>query len=223
MAMLDSLLSQLGGGGIGQLASLLGEDVGATGNAVQAALPAMLSSLAQNAQQPGGADALLGALGKHDGSLLDNLTGALGGDGIDTDDGSKIVGHMFGGNQESVAQNIAGASGLNIGSVMKLLPVLAPLLMGLLGRHQRANNADAGGLSSLLQDEAGSGGDTSTRDGAGGMLGGLTGMLDKNKDGSVVDDLVGMATGGGSGGARSGAGGVGGMLSKILGGLFKKR
>ena len=46
-------------------------------------------------------------------------------------------------------------------------------------------------------------------------------MLDQNKDGSVVDDLTRMATGGGSAGGSS-VGGAGGLLSKLMGMLRRK-
>lgn len=223
-SMLDSLMSQVGGGDMaGKLAGMLGGgDAGQVQSAISAALPAMFGGLARNAQQPGGADALAAALDRHDGSLLDGLDGKV--DQIDPADGSKIVSHMFGGQKDQVAQQIAGSSGLDLGMVTKLLPMLAPLVMGMLGGAKKSGGLDAGSLAGMLAGE---------KKAAGGMpgLGGLMDMFDKDNDGNPLNDLAGMLGGGGAGGAAGamagamggGKSGGGGMLGKILGGLFKKR
>jgi hypothetical protein len=223
-SMLDSLLSQVGGNDIaGKLAGMLGGgDAGQVQKAVSAALPAMFGGLARNASQPGGADALDAALDRHDGSLLDGFDGKV--DQIDTADGAKIVNHMFGKQQGDVAQQIAGNSGLDLGMVTKLLPMLAPLVMGMLGGAKKSGGLNAGNLAEMLAGE---------KKAAGGMagLGGLMGMFDRDGDGNPLNDLAGMlGGGGGGGGAMAGAlgggggrSGGGGMLGKILGGLFKRR
>ena len=225
-SMLETLMSQVGDGDMaGKLAGMLGGgDAGQVQSAIGAALPAMFGGLARNAQQPGGAEALASALDRHDGSLLDGLDGKV--DQIDAADGSKIVGHMFGGQKDQVAQQIAGSSGLDLGMVAKLLPMLAPLVMGMLGGAKKSGGLDAGGLAGMLA------GEKKTASGMGG-LGGLMDMFDKDNDGNPLNDLAGMlggASGGGGGAAGAMAGamggaksGGGGMLGKILGGLFKKR
>ena len=58
----------------------LGTDEAATQNALAAALPALLGALSRSGTSPEGAQSLLGALDRdHDGSILDDLLGALGG------------------------------------------------------------------------------------------------------------------------------------------------
>ena len=209
-SMLDSLLSQLGGDSLGGLAGILGADNDATGSAVSAALPAMMAALANNAGQDGGADALLGALDNHDGSALDQASAGQF-DAIDTEDGSKIVNHMFGSRKDEVASNISKHSGLDLGSVMKLLPVLAPLLMGMLGKMKQSQGLSADGLSSMLDGEKQ---EAKAKPG----LGGLLGMLDFDKDGNPLNDLMGLAGKVAGGGTSSG----GGMLGKLMG-MFRKR
>ena len=71
-----------------QLAQQLGVDEQTARQAAQQALPAMLSGMQANAQDPAGAASLSEALGQHDDNLLD---GGIDFSQIDTADGDKIV------------------------------------------------------------------------------------------------------------------------------------
>jgi len=154
---------------------------------VSTALPALLGALKNNAGSGDGAQGILNALGsKHDGSILDNLSGFLGND--DTSDGNGILGHMLGNQRGGLEQAISGKTGVSSGTVSKILAMLAPIVMGYLGKQSRNNNvSDGGGLSDML----------------GGMLGGkadggniLGGLLDQNGDGKLgVDDVGGLLGG----------------------------
>lgn len=77
-SILDMVQQQLGGQGINQISQQIGADPGATQSAIQMALPMLVGGLAQNAAQPGGADALHAALDAHHGTL-DSLSGLPGG------------------------------------------------------------------------------------------------------------------------------------------------
>lgn len=152
---------------------------------VSTALPALLGALQNNASS-GGAQGILNAIGsKHDGSILDNLSGFFGND--DTSDGNGILGHVLGNKQVAVEQAISGKTGVSSGTVSKILAMLAPIVMGYLGKQSRNSNvSDGGGLSDML----------------GGMLGGqsggniLGGLLDQNGDGKLgVDDVGGLLGG----------------------------
>lgn len=153
---------------------------------VSSALPALLGALQNNASSGNGAAGILNAIGsKHDGSILDNLSGFLGNN--DTSDGNGILGHLLGNKRGALEQAISGKTGVSSGTVSKILAMLAPIVMGYLGKQSRNNNvSDGGGLSDLL----------------GGMLGGqsggdvLGGLLDQNGDGKLgVDDVGGLLGG----------------------------
>ncbi|MGH1488221.1 MAG: DUF937 domain-containing protein [Acidimicrobiales bacterium] len=185
--LVDGILGQLGPAGMAQIAKSLGADEGAVGSAVGAALPAIIAGMANNARQPSGAESLANALNDHSPSIFDSLGGLLGGGGAA--DGAKILGHVLGGRQPSVAENLAGQSGLDVGMIMKLLPILAPLVMGYLSKQKQEQGLDAGGLGAVLgqerkQVEAQKPG-----------LGGLASILDADGDGSIVDDILGKLTG----------------------------
>jgi hypothetical protein len=178
---------------------MIGGDGDGTQKAISAALPALMGGLAKNASKPEGRDALLSALDRHDGSNLQQ-----GVSGVDTTDGAKILGHVFGARQTGVEQEISKQSGLDLGSVAKLLPVLAPMVMGMLGQKKSQGGLDAGSLAGMLGSE---------RDGAAKSnpgLGGLLGMLDSDGDGFDLDDVTKLA-------GKGGKGGLGGLLGKLLG------
>ena len=72
---------------------------------------------------------------------------------------------------------------------MKLLMLLAPLVLGALGRAQRQKKLDSGGISDILGNERRR--VEQTQPGNRGLLD----MLDRDGDGSIMDDIAGMAGG----------------------------
>ena len=188
--ILDLLASNLGGSQVDQIAQTIGADRQKTQTAIGAALPAILTGLNRNTNSTEGAHNLARTLEKnHDGSLLDNLGGFLQGQvsGKQTD-GSGILGHVLGGQRQQVEQGVAQASGLDMGQIAKLLPLLAPIVMAALGRQKRQAGLDGGALSGMLGQEA-----TRARQAApSGALGALTGFLDRDGDGSIQDDIAGQ-------------------------------
>jgi len=185
---LQGLLSQaLNGNAINQLSQTLGTDEGTTSSAVQAALPMMLGALARNSTTPEGASSLLGALDRdHDGSVLDDVAGLLTNPGAGSGDG--ILAHIFGDKRTAIENGVSRVSGLDAGSVAKLLPMLAPIVMGALGRTHQQHGLDAGALSGLLGGQAEQLGTAASP-----MLGMVSQLLDSNNDGSALDDVVKLA------------------------------
>ena len=183
--ILDGVMQQLNGGSLQKVSNALGTDDATAGNAVNAALPLLLAALARNASNPDGANALAGALDRdHDGSALDNLPATL--DGAQAGMGQKILGHILGGKQTNVAQSLGAATGLDTKRATQLMVMLAPMVLAYLGRAKREKGLDAGGLGSVL---------TRERENMGAKhpgMGGLISMLDRDGDGSVVDDVGGM-------------------------------
>lgn len=188
--ILDLLAQNIGGDNVDQLAGAIGADPGKTQRAVSAALPAMLTALNRNTNTTEGAKGLAQALERdHDGSLLDNLGGFLQGQMAGKQaDGGGILGHVLGGQRQQVEQGVAQASGLDMSQVAKLLPLLAPIVMAALGKRKRQASLDAGGLSGMLGQEA----QRARQAAPNGVLGALTGFLDKDGDGSVQDDIAGQ-------------------------------
>lgn len=181
---LEALLGLLQGQDLGNLAKQVGGNDENTRNGVMAALPALLGALNQNTNTQEGAQALNNALEQHDGSVLNNLGGYL--QNPDLKDGAGILNHLFGNNTQNVANAVSQSSGLDAQGSMKMLQTLAPLVLGALGQQKKANNLDAQGLSNLTSNLA------ANFAGEGGIMNTITNMLDSNKDGNVVDDVMGM-------------------------------
>lgn len=185
--MIDVLMEQLSGQDLGGLLGAAGGQVdrAKADKALGSGLGAILGGLAKNASKADGADAIVGALQRdHDGSVLDHLGGLLG--SSDHTDGSKILGHVFGDKRGQVEQQIAKDSGLDAGAIAELLPMLAPVVMGFLGKKTREEGLTGSSLASLLSQETATAGRKLPD------LGGLTKLLDRDGDGDVMDDLGGL-------------------------------
>ncbi len=169
----------------GQIASKTGLDPQMTQKVVNMGLPAIMGALNKNSDDPQGAQGLSSALDNHDGSILDNLSSALGDNAQSTQtDGAKILGHILGNKQENINSQISNDSGIDTGKVMQILSLLAPIVMGYLGKQKTESNLDASGISSLLTNQ--------TK--AAGFLDNplVKGFIDKDGDGNVMNDLMGM-------------------------------
>lgn len=199
MNITDLLQSQLSGAVLSQLTQKIGAgDQQKTAAATSGIMNILLGAMAQNAAKPGGADALSKALDRdHDGSIMGNLMEMLSGQmqpsNPKTVNGEGILGHILGKRQPAAVEAVSKSSGLNANQVATLMSTLAPIIMGALGQAKKQNNLDADGLSGML----------------GGLLSGMTAggsskkqvdpkmaiinaFLDKNKDGSIADDLMRM-------------------------------
>lgn len=194
----DLLGPQQGSEAVDQISQQVGAEPSMVNSAIQAALPAILGGLANNASDPQGAQSLDRALEQdHDGGILGNL-GGLGGLIFDQStptprqaDAGGILGHILGGGQGQVAQDVSQKSGLPVGQVAQILMMLAPIVMGYLGQQKRQQGVGADGLGGLLggllggQSQAASSGNP--------MMDMASSMLDRDGDGSSLDDIASMA------------------------------
>ncbi|MCM3901351.1 MAG: DUF937 domain-containing protein [Pyrinomonadaceae bacterium] len=184
-AISQIITQQLAGSASQQIASRLGVSESTANMAVQVAVPLILAALARNATQPEGAQALHQAVANdHDGSILDNLMGYLG--NPESANGAGILGHVLGGQRGAVESNLAQATGLDQGSAGSLMELVAPLVMGAVGRTQQQSGLDSSGLAQYL-------GEQQQQTAAPGMMGMLGSLLDSNQDGNVTDDLARIA------------------------------
>ena len=182
-SVLKAMLGQVTGDSIGKMAAQTGADEGKTQELVQLALPLMLGALNKNASKPDGAQALNKALENHDGGILSDVVGAVQDQAVQQD-GANILGHMFNGNQEKMADGLSQKTGLDTATVLKILAMVAPLVLAYLGKKKSSDGLDAGALAGMLSSEASDGGIMDN------PL--VKGLLDKDGDGSVIDDVMGM-------------------------------
>ncbi len=198
-SILENLRNELSPAAIDQISQQLGADPAAVSKATTLALPVLLGGLSRNASNPQGAAALDQALNAHDGSILGNLGGMLGGGGggglggmlggAGGGIGGAILGHIFGAKRGPVEQGVGKASGLDAQQVGQLLMMLAPIVMGVLGRMKQRGGINAQQLPQVLE-QGRSEAELQAPESSG-----LSAILDRNNDGNVVDDIARMGAG----------------------------
>jgi hypothetical protein len=186
MSLLDMLQQRLGSQAVNQISSKIGADPGTTGNAIDAALPLLLTAAARKATQGQESESFHTAVSRdHDGGILDDVPGYL--NQAESGPGAGVLGHLLGGRQQSVQTGLSQTTGLDAGKTGQLLTMLAPLVMGAVGRTKRENQLDDRGVTTLLTGEQ-----ERLKESAPGVMGALSRFLDHDNDGSVMDDVGGM-------------------------------
>ncbi|HPG05929.1 MAG TPA: DUF937 domain-containing protein [Saprospiraceae bacterium] len=176
--LLDTISKQLGGA-----------DTNQTQVAAHSALSAITSAIARNAATPTGATSLVSALDRdHDGSILDDLAGFLSGNRQPANtamlNGSGILNHVLGNNQSNVVDMITKMSGMDKSKAGSLLAMLAPLVMGALGKARNQQGLGVGDLTNLLRNTV----QTEAQQNQHASL--INRFLDQDGDGSIMDDLA---------------------------------
>lgn len=188
---MDMITQQMGSGMMQEIASKLGGDSDGIKRASAAAIPMILAALKRNASSREGAESLASALDKKHsgGGILDNLGGLLGGSSMQ--DGSKILGHVFGNKQNNMAQQLGKATGIGGKGAGDLMSMLAPMVMGALGKAKQQGNIGVGGLQDLLNQEH-----QTIQKRQPKQLGMIEGMLDSDGDGDVdMGDILKAGSG----------------------------
>ena len=137
---------------IGRIATALGLDRNFLQSGISAAVPALLAGLSSAAEKPGGAAKLVDAV-KQQSGVLDNFAKTIGSGGQSSliDTGSRLLTSLLGGpDQSALAGAVAKFSGLSQNASGSLLGMLAPIVMGTIGKHIGARNLDANSLASLF-------------------------------------------------------------------------
>lgn len=157
---------------------------------------ALIGSLLGGAGGGAGAGAGGGAAGQLLGALGGLLGGGAGGQAAGrprdpVSDGLGILGHVLGGAQPRAASGVARAGGIDAGSAMQLLAMLAPLVMSALGRNAQRGGLDPQGLAGMLGGDVQrlGGGAPAARDP-------VSALLDADGDGDVdAADLLARGAG----------------------------
>ena len=183
MSLLETIISANGGALVKQLADSNGVDPDAALNILAKLVPGLTQQMKANTAEPKGLESLMKALqaGNHQ-RYLEEETEAFTPQAVQ--DGNAILGHLLGSKDRSRALAAAAAAETGVGDsiIKKMLPQIAAMVMGAMSTQTRSSG---GALDNLL-----------------GMLGGgqqqqamgmLASFLDRDNDGSVIDDVMGMA------------------------------
>ncbi len=186
-SLLTGVLSKLGEQGIEKIAGGAGVDPELAKKILSQAGPLLTGKMAQNAETAEGRASLETALENHDGSVFDRVDDVVNPE-IDTK-GPKILEHILG-NKEvlgKLSEVLGSQNGIKSEDVTKILEMGAPLILGQLGAQKKDLGLDSGGLFDLLKSEK------EKMEGDSFLMGIAKNFLDANKDGSIVDDVLGMA------------------------------
>ncbi len=136
---------------IGKMASVSGLDRGTTQSAVGACVPAILGSLADLAAKPGGARQLADMIEEQPSGMLSNLPQTIGTSAMSAEKGGGMLSSLLGGGVlNTLVSTLSRFVGVGEGSTRTLMGLLAPVVLGVLGREQRAAGLETGGLARLL-------------------------------------------------------------------------
>jgi hypothetical protein len=178
MNILDVIMNAQGGEAVRQLGSQFGLGEQETATALGALVPALAAGFQRNLQDQGGMGSLLDALsaGNHK-RYIDHPE--ILGDPAAVADGNGILGHVLGSKDVSraVARQAAERTGLSPDLLKQILPLVAAMMMGAFAR-QSAGARSAGPAGRETE--------------GGGLMDMLGPLLDRNRDGSVVDDMAGI-------------------------------
>ena len=176
MDLLNALKGAAGSGALEKLGGQFGLDTTDVEKVLGQVVPALGGGLKRNTASAGGLESLLGALqkGSHqryveDPALATSATGVA--------EGNNILGHILG--SKDVSRNVAAKASANTGVspdlIKQMLPMVATMLMGTLSKQ-----TDGGRQAQALS-------------GGGDLEGMLGSMLDRDGDGSAMDDVLDMA------------------------------
>ncbi len=200
---MDLLKGNLSDDFVSQLSNQIGADEDQTEAAATGVMSTLVSALARNASTEQGASALSNALDRdHDGGILNDIFGMLTGNNQPqnprTVNGAGILNHILGDRQSGAIDMISKLSGLDQSKTGNLMTMLAPVIMGALGKAKQSNGLDAAGIASLLS------GTVSQNQQNNPQMGFIGKFLDSDGDGSYMDDVANIGL-------------------KLLGGFFNRK
>ena len=135
-SLLGTLLSSDSVSGVSKATKTDNNEVASVLNA---ALPMLLKGAKKQSEDKDTAESFATALLSHGKKDTSNLSSFL--KNVDLDDGSKIIGHLLGKDDDSV-KKIAKSSGVSTKKTSDILSAAAPLLMSLLGQESASKKSD---------------------------------------------------------------------------------
>ena len=218
-----SLIDLITGNAGNQVATQAENKFGISKNQIIALLavasPLVISYLRKKSQEdPNEAEDLNNALDKdHDGSILDNPSQVE----ARQQEGGSILDHIFGGQKATVENQLSQNTGISMDKIGPILAMLAPVIMGYIGKQKQSNGVTSGGgLGDLLggilggaQSQAQAEPSNPLND----ILGSVLGGSQANNSGNPLNEILGSVLGG-SNQQQQSQGGLGGLLGSILGG-----
>lgn len=190
---IDEFMSSMGPELSRQLSSQLGIDENTAAQIIPRVAPLILGGLKRQKDERGGAPRVDQILNKYgDPAVLDHISDLFANKAQEANPDPRLGG-LLGDSGVKATQVMSQQYKLNQSTASRLIPMLAPVILGFLTRKRDQGGAGSSGIASLL---------------------------DHDGDGSVLDDVAGFLMQGMAGGGRRRQGGA---LGSLLGGLLGKR
>jgi hypothetical protein len=152
-SMLGSLMNSLSGDNLSMLGKLVGTDSNGAKSILGTVVPLLTGAMAKTATQPGGANALMKMLGEGQfESIADNIGGYLR--NPDVSGGTDIVNTLLGSQRGAMTDMIARKTGFSTDVIGRVLTLIAPVVMGFVGKMMRQQNMDASTLTAFLGEQS---------------------------------------------------------------------
>ncbi len=181
------------------------------------AAPLIISYLSKKSQSAGEAESLNAALDKdHDGSILNDVSQAE----TRQSEGNSILTHIFGGEKQNVENQLSQKTGISIDKIGPVLSMLAPIIMGYIGKEKQQSNVGAGGLGGLLESILGNASSQTQNEPSNPLndiIGSVLGGGQSNSSSNPINDILGSVLGNNNDQKKDG-GGLGSILGNIFGG-----
>lgn len=192
---IEDLMGSLGPDVAQNLSSTLGLDPNTASQILPQVAPMILGGLKRQMEQRGGAPRVDHILNKYgSASVLDDIGGLFGMQAQNQNPDPRLGG-LLGDSGMQAANILSQNLNLDKNTAMKIIPMLAPIILGFLTQRR-----DTGGMGSQ----------------------GIAALIDQNGDGNILDDVAGFLMRGMSGShgtqSQSGGGLLGSLLGAVLGG-----
>ncbi|MCF8383551.1 MAG: DUF937 domain-containing protein [Chlorobium sp.] len=158
--LLDLVTKELSGENIGKISAFLGESSSGVTSSIGPAAASVMAGLMSKTSAHDGAQDIFSRInsGGYTDDFLKRFSGMLAGKS-GTDElikaGSDLLSFLFGSKLGNLEAVVSSATGLAKGSSSSLLAMLAPLIMGILGKQAADENLDSAGVVNLLDSQKG--------------------------------------------------------------------
>jgi len=196
---IEELLGAVGPEVTKNLSATLGLDKNTASQILPQVAPMILGGLKRQMEQRGGAPRVDHILNKYgNAGVLDDI-GGLFGMHAQNQNADPRLGGLLGDSGVNAAGLLSQQFNLDKNTAMKIIPMLAPIILGFLTQRRDAGSTGSQGIAALI---------------------------DQDGDGNILDDVAGffMRGLGGAPGSQQGSGDVlGGLLGAVLGGGGNRR
>jgi hypothetical protein len=173
-----------------QMAANTGLDQGSVQQLIPKLAPLIISGLKKQKDEQGGDARVDHILIKYgDPSVLNNIKDLISTKTHDSSADANLGGLLGASGGVQAAQTLGKSLNIDASKIIKMIPALAPLILGALSKKKNTS----------------------------GGIGGIGSLLDADGDGSILDDVAGFVLRGGSGQAKRNKGVLGSILGGLFG------